>query len=339
MKITQQPNALAKYLQDFFSNYLTRLRGLSSHSIKNYRDCLVLLLRYIAEQKQCAVTDLNLSDFTSEKIIAFLQMLEDVRHNSASTRNIRLATIHVFFRYAAGRDPERLEQCQKILAIPFKRTNTQIVEYLEYEEIQAVLSAVDRSNQDGRRNYILLITMFNTGARVQEILNIRLRDLQLIKPYQVRLLGKGRKERICPLWMKTAKLLKEMIGERNDIAPGDPIFLNHQNRPMTRFGVRYVLAKYCEIAKKYAPTLTNKKLHPHSMRHSTAVHLLKSGVDIVTISHWLGHSNINTTNRYMSVDLDLKRDAINKIKIDNIDSTSETSWSSDPSILRWLVSL
>src|SRR3990167_3643690 len=286
MKITQQPNALAKYLQDFFSNYLTRLRGLSSHSIKNYRDCLVLLLRYIAEQKQCAVTDLNLSDFTSEKIIAFLQLLQSFWVSTASTRNIRLATIHVFFRYAAGRDPERLEQCQKILAIPFKRTNTQIVEYLEYEEIQAVLSAVDRSNQDGRRNYILLITMFNTGARVQEILNIRLRDLQLIKPYQVRL-----------------------------------------------------LAKYCVIAKKYAPTLTNKKLHPHSMRHSTAVHLLKSGVDIVTISHWLGHSNINTTNRYMSVDLDLKRDAINKIKIDNIDSTSETSWSSDPSILRWLVSL
>jgi len=266
-------------------------------------------------------------------------MLENKRGNSASTRNTRLAAIHAFFRYFAGRNPEKIEHCQRILAIPFKRTMSRIVQYLEYDEIQAILSVIDRSNEDGRRDYVLLVTMFNTGARVQEILNLRSSDLQLIKPYQARFMGKGRKERLCPLWPQTAQLLQEIIAIRNNTLTDERVFLNHRRQPLTRFGVRYLLAKYCELAKKNAPTLAGKRLHPHSMRHSTAVHLLKAGVDMITISHWLGHTSINTTNRYASVDLDVKREAISKITIDTTNSMPTVPWRSDSSILKWLEAL
>jgi site-specific recombinase XerD len=339
MKIPQQTNALSRNLQEFFADYLPLLRGLSPHTIHSYRDCLALLLRFVAEKTQRSVTELDIKDLDTVQIVAFLQMLEDSRQNSVATRNIRLAAIHVFFRYLAGKDPEILGHCQQILAIPFKRSNSRIVEYLEYDEIQAVLSAVDRITKDGQRDYILLVTMFNTGARVQEILDLRICDLQLIKPFQARLIGKGRKERLCPIWEQTAQLLQEMIAHRGNVPLGERVFLNHRKQPLTRFGIRYLLAKYCDIARKNTPTLLNKRLHPHSMRHSTAVHLLKSGVDIVTISHWLGHANINTTNRYMSVDLDMKREAINKIKIDTTNPNSNAYWRSDASILTWLESL
>lgn len=338
MKSLQKPNVLARSLQDFFSDHLPRLRGMSPHTTHSYRDCLVLLLRFIAIQRQLPVIKLDIEDINTEQVIAFLQMLEDKRRNSPSTRNIRLAAIHAFFRYLAGSYPEKLEHCQKILAVPFKRATSRIVEYLEHEEIKAVLAAVDRTYDDGCRDYILLATMFNTGARVQEILDLRLCDLQLIKPYQVRLMGKGRKERLCPLWPQTAQLLQELITRRSKTQPEEHVFLNHQKQPLTRFGVRYLLAKYCDLARKNTPTLVGKKLHPHSMRHSTAVHLLKSGVDLVTISHWLGHANINTTNRYASVDLDTKRQAINKIAMD-LSSTPTAPWRSDTSILAWLESL
>jgi site-specific recombinase XerD len=298
----------------------------------------MLLLRFVANNKQCPVVKLDISDINEEQIILFLQMLEDKRHNSFTTRNVRLSAIHVFFRYFAGMYPDHLEHCQKVLAIPFKRSSTRQVEYFEYEEIQAVLASVDRTNKDGHRDYTLLITMFNTGARVQEILDIQISDLQLMKPYHVRLVGKGRKERLCPLWQQTAILLQQLLDERDNALPNERLFLNHRRQPLTRFGVRYLLAKYCNQASKIKPTLVGKRLHPHSMRHSTAVHLLKSGVDIITISHWLGHASINTTNRYASIDLDTKREAISKIEPD-VSSTVTASWRSDTTILAWLESL
>jgi integrase/recombinase XerD len=338
MKKIQKPNALARALKDYFYNHLPHLRSMSPNTIHSYRDTFILLLKFVASQTKRPVAELDIEELNPEQIIAFLQMLEKDRQNSASTRNIRLAAIHAFFRYLAGKYPEKIELCQRVLAVPFKRTSSRIVEYLEYAEIKAVLEAVDRTHEDGRRDYILLATMFNTGARVQEILDIRLCDLQLDKPYQIRLIGKGRKERICPLWSHVAELLKELIDKRGKVQPEERVFLNHRKKPLTRYGIRYLLIKYCEIAKKHMPTLVGKRLHPHSMRHSTAVHLLKSGVDIVTISHWLGHASINTTHRYASVDLDMKREAINKATFD-INETSEASWFSDPSILKMLESL
>lgn len=338
MKAIKKTNFLAKGLKDFFSDYLPKLRGLSHNTTHSYRDSLVLLLRFIAAQQKRQVAELDIQDVKVEQVIAFLQMLEEERNNRTSTRNIRLAAIHSFFRYLASHHPEKIEYCQRILAIPFKRDRSRVVEYLEYKEIEAVLATINRSTLDGNRDYALLATMFNTGARVQEILNLRIRDLQLAKPYQLRLIGKGNKERLCPIWEKTAELLKSLLAAYGDLQPNDHVFLNHRKEPLTRFGVRYLLLKYCNLAKNNVSTLINKRLHPHSMRHSTAVHLLKSGVDIVTISQWLGHANINMTNRYASIDLDIKRNAIDKAAIKK-QSLELVSWHSDTSILTWLESL
>ena len=177
-----QPNALARSVRYFFTEHLCALRGLSPHTVCSYRDTFSLLLRFAADQRQCPAATLDLDDLDSVLILAFLQHLEDARGNSSATRNVRLAALHAFFCHLPGQYPERLEQSQRILAIPFKRTQSHAVEYLEHEEIQAVLAAVDRSTSDGRRDYALIATMFNTGGRVQEILDLRPCDLQLIRP-------------------------------------------------------------------------------------------------------------------------------------------------------------
>jgi len=333
------PNTLALTLHEFFSEHIPRSRGLSRCTLLSYRDSLALLLRFVANHGGRQVADLGMEDINPQLVLAFLDYLESDRHNKASTRNVRLAAIHAFFRHVATSRPECLEGAQRILAVPFKRASTRTVDYLEFDEIQAVLAEIDRSSLDGRRDFALLATMFNTGARVQEILDLRPCDLQLERPFQIRLFGKGRKERICPLWPQTADLLKVFLAERRmEAASSERLFRNHRGAPLTRFGVRYLLGKYCDQAIPSAPTLSDKRLHPHSMRHSTAVHLLHAGVDIVTISHWLGHSSINTTNRYATVDLDTKRKAIAKAE-PLTPGPSEAAWRGDASILEWLESL
>ena len=205
------PNLLARTLRAFFTEHLARLRGLSPHTILSYRDSLALLLRFTATHRRRAVAALDLADLDPETIAAFLQHLEAARRSRPSTRNVRLAAIHTFFRYVASQHPDCLEHAQRILGIPFKRARARPVEYLEYEEIAAVLGTIDRTTRDGRRDYALVATLFNTGARVQELLDLRAHDLQLTHPVQVRLVGKGRKERWCPLWPQSrgaARLLR-----------------------------------------------------------------------------------------------------------------------------------
>ena len=245
------------------------------------------------------------------------------------------------FVFLRERYPDQLEHCQRVLAIPFKRTRSRPIDYLEFEEIRAILGIIDRTAPDGRRDYALLVAMFNTGARVQEILDLRATDLQLIKPFHARLFGKGRKERLCPLWPETAKVIHGFLEEQGiDTRSTDRVFRNHRRQPLTRYGVRYLLAKYCNLASKSTPTLRGKRLHPHSMRHSTAVHLLKAGVDMATISHWLGHASLESTNKYATVDLDMKREAISKIaRIAQERGTPTTPWRKDTTILSWLESL
>lgn len=339
MKITK-PNDLARALRDFFADHLPRVRGLSAHTIHSYRDSLVLLLRFVASQSARPVVDLDIDDIGPKEVLAFLHHIETERHNSATTRNVRLSAIHAFFRHLASALPDRLDLCQRVLAVPFKRARQRAVEYLEYDEIEAVLAAVDRTSRRGARDYALLVTMFNTGARVQEIIDVRHCDLQLVRPLQVRLIGKGRKERICPLWPETVEVLRKHLAEQDtDSTSRDPVFLNHRGGPLTRFGVRYILNKYCAKACATRAPMSKKRLHPHSMRHSTAVHLLRSGVDMVTISHWLGHTSVNTTNRYASVDLKMKRDALAKAKPITDPNPEIASWRADNSVLDWLQKL
>ena len=302
---------LAGALRRFFAEHLPQVRGASSHTVRSYRDSLALLLRFAAAHAERSVAQLDLDALSPDVLVAFLHDREQVHRNRASTRNVRLAAIHAFFRFVASIHPDHLEQCQRVLAIPFKRSTTRVIEYLEYAEIQAALLTIDRTTRDGRRDYAMLATMFNTGARVQEILDLRASDVQVVSPAHVRLFGKGRKERLCPLWPQTAQLLRAYISERGlTPASTQPLFVNHRGTPLTRFGVRYLLAKYCDRARTTCPSLTGKRLHPHSLRHSAAVHLLKAGVDLVTISHWLGHASPNTTHRYAAIDLETKRAAL-----------------------------
>lgn len=335
----KSPNILACALRDFFGEYLPSLRGLSPHTVLSYRDALVLWLRFLASNKNIPLIKLDLPDIQPEDAIAFLHHLEQDRHNCAATRNIRLAAIHAFFRYVGERFPEQLNQAQRMLAIPFKRTSVAVIDYFDYEEIKVILECIDRSTVKGRRDYALLAMMFNTGARVQEIIDLQVADIQFVRPFQVRLLGKGRKTRICPLWPQTTQVLRDYCCHDRglDLHDHHPLFINHRGAALTRFGVRYILNKCCEAVKAVLPTLAAKSLHPHSMRHSTAVYLLKSGVDLATISHWLGHASLNTTNRYATIDLEMKRKAIELIESPS--DVKAGAWKMDETILGWLESL
>jgi integrase/recombinase XerD len=311
---------------------------MSPQTISSYRDSLVLLLRFIAARKKIPMQRFDIHDIDTAQILAFLSYLEVDRHNTASSRNVRLAAIHAFFQYLAGRHPEHLDHCQRIVGIPFKRARTRTIDYLEYEEIKQLLSCIDQSTLDGQRDYVLVASLFNTGARVQEIINLRARDIQFTKPYQIRLFGKGRKERFCPLWPQTARILHSLCMKRRiEITSDEHIFVNHRGESLTRFGVRYLLKKYMGKAKETLPELAQKRLHPHSLRHSTAIALLKSGVDLTTIGQWLGHSSPGTTNKYASIDLDIKRKALARVKPPT--EHRSNAWQKNNTILDWLDAL
>jgi site-specific recombinase XerD len=338
---TNPTKILGLAMKDFFSNYLPGLRGMSAHTILSYRDSIKLFLQFLASHKKKPVSSLRVEEIRVPEVIAFLDHLESIRYNGVGTRNVRLAALHIFFRYFSGTNPEYLYQSQQILNIPFKRTPPRTIDYLEFEEITAVLDSIDRSKPDGRRDYALLSIMFNTGGRVQEILDIKATDLHLSRPFYVHLFGKGRKERICPLWPETAQVLRDYAQERCiDLSKPTSFFTNHLGRPLTRFGVRYILAKHLRNAAETQPSLKNKRLHPHSMRHSAAIHLLKSGVDVSSIANWLGHASANTTNKYARLDLEMKRQAIERAKPLNEDhEKNRRSWRNDSDLIAWLDAL
>lgn len=333
------PNALGRALRGFFADDLPQVRGVSRHTLLSYRDAFALLLRFLSAHHRRPVVALDFPDLAPQHLLAFLTHLEIERGNSITTRNTRLAAVHAFVRYAAMHHPEHLELCQQILAVPSKRAPQRVVEYLEADELQALLEAPDCTTPDGRRDYTLLLTMFNTGARVQEILDLRPCDLRLERPPQVRLRGKGRKERLCPLWPQTVQALHTLLREHGDQPATERLFRNRRGQPLTRFGVRYLLQKHARTASVAAQSLHTKRVHPHLMRHTTATHLLQAGVDLVTISHWLGHVSVETTNRYATVNLETKRAAVAKAQpLGDVDPAL-ASWRSDANVLEWLEAL
>lgn len=337
---TLQGDILGIALKGFFSDYLPQLRGMSIHTIASYRDSLKLFLQFLVRQKGISIKKMTISKISPDEIIDFLGYLEKVRGNGIGTRNIRLSALHSFFRYFAGEYPEYLNLSQRILNIPFKRTSTRTIDYLEFEEIMTLLQSIDQSKADGRRDYALLLLMFNTGARVQEIVELKASDLYLSKPYKVYIFGKGRKERVCPIWPETGQVLRDYLEERGvDLRKPCPIFLNRFGQPLTRFGVGYILKKYVQKAADIHPVLKRKRLHPHSIRHAAAIHLLKSGVDLSSIANWMGHSSPNTTNKYARMDLEMKQKAIEKAKPLGDQIRAESSWKDNPDLLAWLESL
>ncbi len=306
------PETLGRQITFFFTDYLLGQRGASPHTVHSYRDTFKLLLGFAARRAGKKVADLALVDLDAPAVLAFLEHLEGERECSIATRNVRLAAIRTFFRIVAANVPTAFEQCQRIIVIPMKIAPRRPIDYLERDEMEAVLAAIDRSKAGGLRDYALFALIYNCGNRVQETLDLNACDLHLSKPLFVRLRGKGNKERVSPLWPETAAVLRDLLARRG-LEPTSvaPVFVNQRGERLGRDGVAYLLRKHVDKAGARTSSLSRKRVHPHSLRHTTAVHMRRAGDEPNAIAALLGHSQITTTERfYGHVDLEEKRKAI-----------------------------
>jgi integrase/recombinase XerD len=308
----QKVNLIGPLLQNFFVDFLVNQRRVSTQTLASYRDAFRLLLQFVREQKKIEPSAVRVGDLNVELILSFLEHLERDRENSIRSRNQRLAAIRAFFRLIALRDPESVSQAAQVLAIPFKRTDRRVIKALSREEVEAILSVPDLTQWNGRRDHALLLTLYNSGARVSEVISLRCSQVHFGTSTFLQLHGKGRKERIVPLWPKTANILKawfrELEGNEDSLA-----FPSVRGRPLTRNGVNYILQQAIASATEKQASLRDKRISPHSMRHTTAMHLLQSGVDISVIALWLGHESIETTHVYLEADLATKEHALKKL--------------------------
>lgn len=292
-------------VQDFFLRRLVDQRGASARTVESYRDAFELLFGFIEQRTGKPASTLGLADLDAPTVLDFLDHLETDRGNSVRTRNARLAAIHSFMRYAAVRDPASLPITQRVLAIPAKRFDRPVLGYLTRDQIAAILAAPDRSTWSGRRDAVLLATAYNTGARVSELTSLRVRHVLLDRQAAVHLYGKGRKQRVIPLWKNTAAELRRWL-DQIDRAPDAPVFPNRAGAPLTRSGVRDRLDRAVAVAQQHCPSLSGQHVTPHTLRHSTAMHLLQSGTDLAVIALWLGHESPATTHHYLEADLAAK---------------------------------
>lgn len=327
---------LSALVQSFFTVALPQ-RGMSPLTILSYRDAFKLLLRFVAARTRRPVVRLEVNDIDVAAVRDFLQHLEAHRGNGISTRNNRLAAIRSFFGFAAAEEPLISDHCKRICALPLKRAPVRPIPYLEQDEMQAVLAAPDEATASGRRDYALLLFLYNTGARVQELADIRAADLQLGRPPQALLRGKGKKERICPLWATTARTLRRLLVERG-LPPqsAERIFRNAQGDPLTRFGIDYILKKHVAVAADGIQSLKSRRVSPHVIRHTAAVHMLNSGVDLNVIRAWLGHADLRTTNIYAEINLATKRKALAACSPNVSRQAKRPLWKRDEDLLGWL---
>ena len=302
-------SALAPTLQAWFTDRLIAQRNASPHTIAAYRDTLRLLLDYAEHRLGHEPCQLDIAELDAPLIVGFLDHLEHHRANSVRTRNLRLATIRSLFRYAQHRHPEHAEDIQRVLAIPAKRADRAIVTFLDEGETQALLDAPDRATWTGRRDHALLVTAVQTGLRASELTGLRCGDVQLTTGPHVRCAGKGRKNRITPLTPTTAAILEVWLAERAG-HPDEPVFPTSRGGRLSRDGLDHRLGKYIDIAAQRCPTLQEKHVTPHTLRHTAAMRLLHAGIDTTVIALWLGHERVETTQIYLHADLALKERAI-----------------------------
>ena len=332
---------LGTLIRNFFEQYLVAQRGFSGHTVLAYRDTWKLLLQFASRRHRRTCVALALSDLKADTIRRFLDYLERERHNAVPTRNSRLAAIHSFFQYAAEVDPRYLAQAESILAVPFKRHAQRVPEYLERQEVLKIFAQINCRTPLGQRDDGLLRLLYNTGMRAHELVNLDANHVRFSRPYHVRILGKGRKERTCPLWIETVRAIKTYLAARPvRLDEAVPLFVNAEGNRLSRFGLRHIIAHRVAEAAKVCPSLFTRKVTPHTWRHTTAMHLLQSNVDLNMIRSWLGHASIETTNGYVEIDLEMKRKTLRSAeKLIPKQGKRGCSWQKSPDILSWLSGL
>jgi integrase/recombinase XerD len=338
--VSRSPSrGLFAHVQSYFTEYLPRQRGASVHTIRAYRDALALLFRFVAEQRGRGVASLQLSDLDADAVTHFLDHIETERSNSAATRNCRRTAIRSFFKHVLRNDIAHSQQYMRVLAIPAKKARQRPATYLEAEDVRLIINMPNKRTHEGWRDYTLLLFLYNCGARVSEATGLRWIDLQLTAPRQVRLRGKGKKERLLPLWSETANALHRLRGMSRS-ADQQCVFLNRHGQPLTRDGVAYVLTKHATAAACNNPSLKRKHITPHVLRHSCAVAMLQSGTDVTVIRDYLGHASIATTSRYITTNLKMKRDAMQAFwKKAGIEPANTKPWKPKADLLAFLQSL
>lgn len=335
-------NDFAKYLSYFLSRYLPGQQNVSPNTVFSYRDAFKLFLIFFHDKKGCRSELIRMCTVTKETVLEFLDWLEDHRKCSIATRNQRLAALHAFCRYVQRESPENLLEIQKILAIPIKKKPKPVISYLTAREIEIVLRLPNCSSQSGKRDLVLLAILYDTAARVQELINITYRDIRLEKPAVISLVGKGRKTRQVPIMGNTRDLLENYLKARDltrGVALADiPIFCNQQNRKLTRRGISYIINKYVEKARQDPTFHNNSVITPHVFRHSKSMHMLQAGINLIYIRDYLGHASVTSTEIYARADSEMKRKALEGA-YQELNTGEAPTWEKDCDLMNWLQNL
>ncbi len=333
-----KPTDFAYYLTNFLSKYLPGTVGLSSNTIMSYRDAFSLFLVFCSGQKKIKPEKVSLNTLNRKLVEEYLDWLEQTRNCLVSTRNVRLSAFHCFCKYLQMEFPDYILSAQQILSIPIKRTKKTSVEYISLEAMKFILERPDKMMKRGRRDMVLLSLLYDSGARVQELADLKVGDIRVASPATIKLTGKGNRKRIVPLMKPMSVLLKQYLEENYLTEPYTfdyPLFYNRSKNKLTRAGIAYIVKKYASEAIKKAPELFPDKLSPHCFRHSKATHLLQSGVNLVYIRDFLGHVDIQTTEIYARIDGEMKRKALEKCS-NNIVSDRMPEWQRNAELMNWL---
>ena len=338
--VVSMQNKLSKYLQEYINDYLPLQRNFSKHTILSYKYTFNDFLKFCINVKHVKLKNITLDTFNKDIITEFLNYIENEKQNCISTRNNRLKNIRAFLKYIYPNESDRILQFQQVFDIPLKKDIEKPMEYLTVEIVELLLKQPDLSTTIGRRDLTLLATLYDTGARVSELINLKVRDIKFdTNSTTVRLLGKGNKIRIIPIVSNTSNLLKQYIQEHNLIDKYDNyIFVNKYNTPLTKVGIKYIIEKYRTLAE-IESTIVPKNIFPHMFRHSKAMHLLEAGVNYIYIRDFLGHSDIKTTEIYARISVEQKKKVLENVYNDNIHISEENSWNKDKDLLTYLMEL
>ena len=336
----KKTNSLMMLVQGFFQSYLVVDRGLSQNTVMAYRDTLKLFFACESSRQKKTVTKLALEDVNADAVLFFLNQLESKRNNSIVTRNLRLASLKTFALFLTTKDVTQAGEYQRIMALPLKKAPHKVIGYLEVSEIKAIIDGFSFENRNDQRDQVLLNLLYNTGARVQEICDLTVSSITFGQLPMVTLVGKGSKTRMVPIWQDTEKLLTNYLRDSRLLdKPTARLFLNARGQPLGRFGIRYIIKKRVKIAEKICPSLKAKNIGPHTFRHTIAMHLLQSGIDLSIIRSWLGHVSLETTHAYVEIDMKMKRKVLNAYSPSGQQGSLKGVLDRNKDILTWLESI